>query len=152
MSLTAKVRIGPVHYLIAADRLASTGRCCRSVVEIGFECSILYRLLLLIGAPFLRIETLSQSVRSSFQFAEPEPIRVSVPSLRNMSDERKYRGITFDPARRIADASAARRSRGCRRNDRCWLLLGWLVARQHQLGGGYRELLVMISYPAPFDC
>ena len=33
--------------------------------------------------------------------------------------------------REIAEASAARRSRWCRRNHLCWLLLGWLVARQH---------------------
>src|SRR5216684_104833 len=78
------------------------------------------------------IETPSQRVRSSFQLAEPEPIRVSVASLRNMSGERKYRATTFNPARRIADASAARRSRRGRRNDVCWLLLGRLVARQHR--------------------
>ena len=30
-------------------------------------------------------------------------------------------GSTFHPPRRIAEASAARRSRRCRRNDRCWL-------------------------------
>ena len=35
------------------------------------------------------IDTPSQSVRSSIQRAEPEPVRVSVPSLRNMSGERK---------------------------------------------------------------
>ena len=51
----------------------------RGVLKIGFECSIIYRLLLLIGAPSLRIETLSQSVRSSIQLAEPEPIRLSWP-------------------------------------------------------------------------
>src|SRR6266576_5483256 len=47
-----------------------------------------------------------------------------------MSGERKYHAITFNAARRIAEASAARRSRRCRRNDLCWLLLGWLVARE----------------------
>ena len=78
------------------------------------------------------IDTPSQSVRSSFQRAEPEPIRVSVSSLRNMSGERKYHASTCNSARRIAEASAARRSRRCRRNDVCWLLLGWLVARQHR--------------------
>jgi len=54
--LAAKVRIGPVHYLIVADRLASTGPVLskRGVLKISLECSILYRLLLLIGAPFLR--------------------------------------------------------------------------------------------------
>ncbi len=29
------------------------------------------------------------------------------------------------------EASVARRSLWCRRNDLCWLLPGWLVARQH---------------------
>src|SRR5712692_1059462 len=76
------------------------------------------------------IDTPSQSVRSSIQLAEPEPVRVSVASLRNMSGERKYRGITFDPARRIAHPSAARRSRRCRRDNVRRLLLGRLVARQ----------------------
>src|SRR5437588_12795065 len=52
----------------------------------------------------ISIDTPSQSVRSSIQLAEPEPIRVSVASLRNMSSERKYHAITFNPARRIADA------------------------------------------------
>ena len=49
--LAAKVRIGPVHYLIAADRLASTGPVLpkRGVLKISFECSILYRLPLLSG-------------------------------------------------------------------------------------------------------
>jgi hypothetical protein len=90
--LPRRCGFGPVHYLIAADRLASIGPVVpkHGVLKISFECSILYRLLLLIGAPFLRIETLSQSVRSSIQLAEPEPIRVSVGSLRNMSGERKY--------------------------------------------------------------
>ena len=50
----------------------------------------------------------------SIQLAEPEPVRVSVASLRNMSGERKYHAITFNAARRIGDASAARRSRWVR--------------------------------------
>ena len=44
-----------------------------------------------------------------------------------MSGERKYHASAFNPARRIAEASAARRSRWCRCNDCCWLLLGWLT-------------------------
>ena len=68
----------------------------------------------------LAIDTPSQSVRSLIQ-AEPEPIRVSVASLRNMSGERKYHASTFNPSRRIAEASAARCSCRCRRNDFCWL-------------------------------
>src|SRR5437588_11409254 len=62
----------------------------------------------------------------------PEPIRVSVASLRNMSGERKYHASAFNPARRIAEASAARRSRRCDCNHVYWLLLGRLVARQHR--------------------
>src|SRR4029453_7214114 len=76
----------------------------------------------------------------SFQLAEPEPIRVSVAPLRNMSGERKYHANTFNPARRIAEASAARRSRWCRCNALCWLLLGWLVAREHRRQDGKRAL------------
>jgi hypothetical protein len=72
----------------------------------------------------------SQRVRFSIQFAKPEPVRVSVVSLRNMSGERKYHASTFNAARRIAEASAARRSRRCHRNCVCWLLLGRLVARR----------------------
>ena len=56
----------------------------------------------------------------------------SVASLRNRSGERKYHASTLNTRRRISEASAARRSRWCRRNDLCWLLLGWLVARQHR--------------------
>src|ERR1700737_3395766 len=78
----------------------------------------------------MTIDTPSQSVRSSIQLAEPEPVRVSVASLRSMSGERKYHAITFNPARRIADPSAARCSRRCRRNNVRRLLLGWMVARQ----------------------
>ena len=37
---------------------------------------------------------------------------MSVASFRNMSGERKYHATTFNAARRIAEASAARRSRG----------------------------------------
>src|SRR6266853_3141554 len=88
------------------------------------------------GVTPILIDTPSQSVRSSFQRAEPEPIRVSVSSLRSMSGERKYHASTCNSARRIAEASAARRSRRCRCNDVCWLLLGWLVARQHRLQDG----------------
>src|SRR5438034_4812787 len=76
------------------------------------------------GVTPILIDTPSQSVRSSFQLAEPEPIRVPVSSLRNMSGERKYHASTCNSARRIAEASTARRSRRCRRNDVCWLLLG----------------------------
>src|SRR6266849_6003843 len=86
------------------------------------------------------IDTPSQSVRSSIRLAEPEPVRVSVASLRNMSGERKYHATTFDPAGRIADASAARRSRWCRRNDLRRLLLGWLVTRQHRRQDGKRAV------------
>ncbi len=64
------------------------------------------------------IDTPSQGVRSSIQ-AESEPIRVSVASLRDKSGERKYHASTFNPSRRIAETSAARCSRGCRRNDLC---------------------------------
>src|SRR6266851_3487542 len=86
------------------------------------------------------IDTPSQSVRSSIRLAEPEPVRVSVASLRNMSGERKYHASTFNAARRIGDASAARRSCRGRRNDVCWLLLGWLVARQHRCEDGKRAV------------
>src|ERR1700730_19090382 len=113
--------------------------------------AILLRLRTDKGVTVILIDTPSQSVRSSFQLAEPEPIRVSVVSLRNMSGERKYHASTFNPARRIAEAPVARRSRWCRRNDLCWLLLGWLVAR-----GGSPDVVL---YPdvAPcmdsrFDC
>src|SRR3984893_1673834 len=77
-------------------------------------------------------DTPSQSVRSSIQLAEPEPVRVSVASLRSMSGERKYHAITFNPARRIADPSAARCSRRCCGNNVRRLLLGWMVARQYR--------------------
>src|SRR3984893_4007544 len=93
--------------------------------------AILLRLRTDKGVTVILIDTPSQSVRSSIQLAESEPIRVSVASLRNMSGERKYRGIAFNPARRIADPPAARRSRWCCHHNICWLLLGWLVARQH---------------------
>ena len=75
-----------------------------------------------------------------FQLAEPEPIKVFVVSLRNMSGERKYHANAFKSARGIAEASAARRSRWCRCNDCCWLLLGWLVARQHRRQHGKTAL------------
>ena len=74
------------------------------------------------------IDTRSQRVR----FSIPEPIRVSVRSLRNMSGERKHHANAFNAGRGIAEASAARRSRRCRRNYVCWLLLGRLVSRQHR--------------------
>src|SRR6266403_2367923 len=96
-------------------------------------CAILLRLRTDKGVTVILIDTPPQSVRSSFQLAEPEPIRVSVVSRRNMSGERKYHASTFNPARGITEASAARRSRRCHRNDVCWLLLGRLVARQHHL-------------------
>src|SRR6266852_7068647 len=84
------------------------------------------------GCRLLAIEPLSQGDRAFNSTYLPEPIRVSVRSLRNRSDERKHHANAFNARRRIAEASAARRSRWCRRNDLCWLLLGWLVARQHR--------------------
>src|SRR2546430_10817916 len=84
------------------------------------------------GCTLLAIEPLSQGDRAFNSTYLPEPIRVSVRSLRNMSDERKHHANAFNARRRIAEASAAMRSRWCRRNDVCWLLLGWLVARQHR--------------------
>jgi hypothetical protein len=51
----------------------------------------------------------------------PTAQEVSVASLRDMSGERKYHASTFNPSRRIAEASAAGCSRRCGRNDLCWL-------------------------------
>ena len=76
------------------------------------------------GCTLFAIEPLSQGDRAFNSTYLPEPIRVSVRSLRNMSDERKHHANAFNARRRIAEASAARRSRWCRRNDLCWLLLG----------------------------
>ena len=72
------------------------------------------------GVCYLKSICHPKSVRSLIQ-AEPEPIRMSVASLRNKSGERIYRASTFNASRRIADAFAPRRNRRCRRNDRCWL-------------------------------
>jgi hypothetical protein len=68
-----------------------------------------------------------------------------------MSGERKYHASTFNAARRVAEASAAGRSRRCHRNYVCWLLLGRLVAR-----GGSPDV-VLCPDVAPyvdsrFDC
>src|SRR3984893_4986347 len=101
-------------------------------VTTRHESPILLRLRTQKGVIQYLIDTPSQDVRSSIQLAEPEPIRVSVTSLRNTASERKYHAITINPARRIADPSAARRSRRCRRNNVRRLLLGWLVARQYR--------------------
>src|SRR5258708_33191634 len=100
--------------------------------KITFEWSLLYRLLLLMGARFLRSSRCRKATGLSIQLTDREPIRVSVRSLRNMSDERKHHANAFNARRRIAEPSAARRSRWCRRNDLCGLLLVWLVARQHR--------------------
>src|SRR5947209_3581250 len=59
--------------------------------------AILLRLRTAKGVTVILIDTPSQSVRSSFQLAEPQPIRVSVASLRNMSGERKYHASAFNP-------------------------------------------------------
>jgi hypothetical protein len=97
------------------------------------------------------IDTPSQSVRSSFfQCAEPEPVRVSVVSLRNMSGERKYHASTFNPPRRIAEASTARRSRRCGRNHVCWLLLGgWSLGSTTYKIAKERSELAVIAALAP---
>src|SRR5437879_260786 len=54
----------------------------------------------------VRLNRYAIAKRSVFisKLAEPEPIRVSVVSLRNMSGERKYHASTCNPARRIAEA------------------------------------------------
>ena len=65
----------------------------------------------------------------SILLAEPEPVRVSVASLRNMSGERKYHASTFNPASRIADASAARRSRVRPRMD--YIIAGAVMRTPH---------------------
>src|SRR4029079_1026715 len=60
------------------------------------------------------IDMPSQGVRSSIQLAEPDPGVLA--SLRNMSGKRKFRAITCNPTRRIAEAAAARRGSRSYRN------------------------------------
>jgi hypothetical protein len=60
------------------------------------------------------IDTPSQGVRSSIQLAEADPGVLA--SLRNMWGERKFRAITCNPTRRIAEAAAARRGSRSYRN------------------------------------
>jgi hypothetical protein len=66
-----------------------------------------------------------------------------------MSSERKYHAITFNPARRIVDPSAARRSRWCCGNNVRRLLLGWMVARTADKMAKERSDLAVVSALAP---
>ena len=75
---------------------------------------------------------------------------MSVVSLRNMSGERKHHANAFNARRRIAEASAARRSRWCRRNDLCWLLLGgWSLGSTADKMAKERSELAVIAALAP---
>jgi hypothetical protein len=75
---------------------------------------------------------------------------VSVASLRNMSGEGKYHASTFNAGRRLAEASAARRSRWCRRNDLCWLLLhGWSLGSTADKTAKERSELAVVAALAP---
>jgi len=76
---------------------------------------------------------------------------VSVASLRSMSGERKYHAITFNPARRIADPSAARCSRRCCGNNVRRLLLGcgWSLGSTADKMAKERSDLAVVSALAP---
>src|SRR4029077_17849443 len=82
------------------------------------------------------IDTPSQGVRSSIQ-VKSEPSRVSVAWLLNKSGERKYHASTFNPSRRIAEASPTRNSYRRRRVDGHRVFLGRLDdgRRRHQTCG-----------------
>ena len=102
------------------------------------------------GRKQIIIDTPSQSVRSSIQLAEPEPIRVSVTSLRNMSGERKCHASTYNAARRIAEAFAARSRRWCYCNDRRGLFLGgWSLSSTADTMAKARSELAVVAALAP---
>ena len=71
----------------------------RAPLKISFECSILYRLLLLMGARFLRSSRCRKATGLSIQLTHRNPSGCPLPSLRNMSGERKYHASAFNPAR-----------------------------------------------------
>jgi len=56
------------------------------------------------GCTLLAIEPLSQGDRAFNSTYPPEPIRVSVRSLRSMSDERRHHANAFNARGRIAEA------------------------------------------------
>ena len=75
---------------------------------------------------------------------------MSVASLRNMSGERKYHASTFNPARRIAEASAARRSRRCRRTTFVGFYWGgWALGSTADKMAKERSELAVIAALAP---
>ena len=80
----------------------------RDALKISFECSILYRLLLLMGARFLRSSRCRKATGLSIQLTQRNPSGCPLSSLRNMSGERNPHAITSNPARRIDYSSSCR--------------------------------------------
>jgi hypothetical protein len=75
---------------------------------------------------------------------------VSVTSLRKMSGERKYHANTFNPPRRIAEASAARCShRWCRNNHVGFYWGGWSLGSTTYKIAKERSELAVIAALAP---
>jgi len=89
--------------------LRAPGADGRDTLKISFECSILYRLLVLMGAHFLRSSRCRKATGLSVQLTYRNPSGCPLPSLRNMSGERNHHAITPNPARRIDYSSLAGR-------------------------------------------
>ena len=67
-----------------------------------------------------------------------------------MSGERKYHASAFNPSRRIAQASAAGRSRRRDRNDLCWFLLGgWSLGSTADKMATEQSKLAVVAALAP---
>src|SRR5260370_30928559 len=75
--------------------------------KITFECSILYRLLLLMGARFLRSSRCRKATGRSIQLTHRNPSGCPLPSLPKHVGRKEPHAIISNPARRIGYSSLA---------------------------------------------
>ena len=126
-------RLGQKIFL--SDFARTWGRRARTL-KISFECSILYRLLVLMGAHFLRSSRCRKATGLSVQLTYRNPSGCPLPSLRNMSGERNHHAITSNPTRRIDYSSlTGRLHRICSDSDHR-LHLGRVDTGKNRLGNG----------------
>src|SRR5258708_29628567 len=105
--------------------------------KITFECSILYRLLIVNGCTLLAIEPLSQGDRAfnSTYLPEPHP-GVRLPSLPKHVGREEPHAIISNPARRIGYSSLAGGLRRICSNSDHRLHLGRVATGKNPQGNG----------------
>src|SRR6266446_8813947 len=109
--------------------------------KITFECSILYRLLLLMGARFLRSSRCRKATGLSIQLTYRNPSGCPLPSLPKHVGREEPHAIISNPARRIGYSSLAGGLRRICSNSDHRLHLGRVDTGKNRQGNGGKVLL-----------